>query len=266
MTALQAAAFGLIQGLTEFLPVSSSGHLALLKSIWGFEDVSILFDVLLHVATLAAVLIVFRKRIWKLILSLLHGIRGRADEGDRMHLKLILMLLLATVITAVLGIGIDEMLQPASNIKLVSLLFIVTAGILILSSRVKPGNKGYKELGVRESIITGVAQGMGVFAGISRSGITISAGIFAGLKREEAGEFSFLLAIPAILGAAILKIPELGDLQGSIGGLPLILGISAAFFSGLISLILLMKLVRSGKLHYFSLYLIPLGIAGLIFL
>lgn len=266
MTAIQAAAFGLIQGLTEFLPVSSSGHLAVLKRIWGFEDVSILFDVLLHVATLAAVIIVFRKRIWKLILSLIHLAGGKADENDRVHLKLILMLLIATFITAVLGIGIDQFVQPVVNIKLVSLLFIVTAAILIFSSLVKPGNKGYGELGVRESIITGVAQGMGVFAGISRSGITISAGVFAGLNREEAGEFSFLLAIPAILGAALLKIPELGDLQSSIGGIPLMLGILAAFFSGLASLILLMKLVRSGKLYYFSLYLIPLGIAGLIFL
>ena len=266
MNAAQALVFGLIQGLTEFLPVSSSGHLLLMKRIFGLEQVSILFDILLHLATLLAVLIVFRSRLGKLISSLIHAIGGKMDDEDQMHLRLIAVLMLATVITAILGIGIDSILKPAENIKLVSLLFIVTAVILLVARGWKPGTKGYREMGLREALLLGSAQGLGVFPGISRSGITISAGIMAGLNREEAGEFSFLLSIPAILGAALLRLRDLGDLSEAIGSGLLLLGMASSFISGLIALLFFMHLIKRGKLFYFAFYLIPLGVLGLLLL
>jgi undecaprenyl-diphosphatase len=111
MSILEAAAFGLLQGLTEFLPVSSSGHLAVLKEIWGYEEISILFDILLHVATLLAVLIVFRRRIGAIIVSLWRWLRRRAGDEDRMHVRLAAYIILATLITGVLGVGIEELIS-----------------------------------------------------------------------------------------------------------------------------------------------------------
>jgi undecaprenyl-diphosphatase len=266
MSILEAAAFGLLQGLTEFLPVSSSGHLAVLKEIWGYEELSILFDILLHVATLLAVLIVFRRRIGAIIVSLWRWLRRRAGDEDRMHVRLAAYIILATLITGVLGVGIEELISPGENIKLVSALFIVTALILLATTRIPKGSIDYRGIRPRHALFLGFAQGLGVFPGISRSGITISAGLFAGFRREEAGEFSFLLSIPAILGAAVLKIGDLGDLSGSIGLASLSAGMLASLLSGLGALLALMSLVRRGKLHYFAFYLIPLGLIGLIFL
>ncbi len=266
MNVIEAAVFGLLQGLTEFLPVSSSGHLALLKEIWGYQDISILFDILLHVATLAAVVIVFRRRIWMILVSLFRWTTRRADDGDMVHVKLAGLIILATAVTGVLGVGIEEVIQPSENITLVSALFIVTAFILLATSRITEGQRGYDRIGPGRALFAGIAQGLGVFPGISRSGITISAGLAAGLKREEAGEFSFILSIPAILGAAVLKLGDIGQLSGDIGLPALISGMAAGFISGLLALIFLMKLVRKGKLFYFAFYLIPLGIIGLIFL
>jgi undecaprenyl-diphosphatase len=266
MSILEAAVFGLLQGLTEFLPVSSSGHLAVLKSLWGYGDISILFDILLHVSTLLAVMIVFRRRIGMIVSSLWRWATRKAGDEDRIHVRLVMWIIVATFITGVLGIAIEEILAPGENIKLVSALFLVTAAILLATAGKSAGETGYSGITARHALVLGVAQGMGVFPGISRSGITISAGLFAGLKREEAGEFSFLLSIPAILGAALLKIGDLGDLSGSLGAGPLAAGMLAGLVSGLLALVLLMRLVRSGKLFFFAFYLIPLGIIGLIFL
>ena len=264
MSPLQALAFGLIQGLTEFLPVSSSGHLAIMKRLLGLDHVPILFDILLHLATMLAVLIVFRARVWKLIRSIIHLLTRQMNDEDRMHLRLIALLIVATAITAVLGVGIDNVFPFADNIKLVSVFFIVTAVILVAGTYGGIGVKGYRDIGVKEALFLGFAQGLGVFPGISRSGITISVGVMAGLKREEAGEFSFLLAIPAILGASLLKVQDLGEVGASIGSATLFLGMASSFISGLLALLLLMRLVKQGRLFFFAFYLIPLGLVGLI--
>lgn len=266
MNAAEALAFGLVQGLTEFLPVSSSGHLALMKNIWGLTDIPILFDILLHLSTLLAVFIVFRRRLGKFIRSILHGIGGKADKNDLLHLRLIALIILASIITAILGIAIDTLLNPGGNITLVSICFLITALILLASTKLKPGSKDYGTIGVKEALFLGLAQGLGVFPGISRSGITISAGMGAGLSRESAGELSFIISIPAIIGAAILKFRDLGDVSAGIGSSALLIGMAASFISGLLALIFLMRLVRQGRLFFFAFYLILPGIAGLIFL
>lgn len=265
MNVAEALAFGLVQGLTEFLPVSSSGHLALMKNIWGLTDIPILFDILLHLSTLLAVFIVFRRRLGKFIRSILHGIGGKADKNDLLHLRLIALIILTSIITAILGIAIDA-LNPGGNITLVSICFLITALILLASTKLKPGSKDYGTIGVKEALFLGLAQGLGVFPGISRSGITISAGMGAGLSRESAGELSFIISIPAIIGAAILKFRDLGDVSAGIGSSALLIGMAASFISGLLALIFLMRLVRQGRLFFFAFYLILPGIAGLIFL
>lgn len=285
MTIPEAMAFGLIQGLTEFLPVSSSGHLALLKNLWGYSDISILFDIMLHVATLGAVLIVFRSGVWKIIASFFRWIRGQADVRDMAYMRVAGVIIIATLITGVLGIFIEKVLGIGEHIQLVSSCFLLTALLLVVSEvisrrraqvpseensianeRSAEAQVDFSGLRYIHGVILGLFQGLGVFPGVSRSGATISAGLFCGLPRGEAGELSFLMSIPAIFGAVVLKLPDAGALSGEIGLLPLLAGMLVSFVSGWIALVYLMKLVRGGKLYFFAFYLIPLAIAGLIFL
>lgn len=264
MTIGEAALFGAVQGLTEFLPVSSSGHLAVMKAVLDLRDVPILFDVILHVATLVVVIVVFRRRVGGILASLGRLVAGRRREADAENLRLAWVTLLATVVTAAIGLGVNE-LGVGANPRVVSALFIVT-GVVLVGSRYLRGARDYSRLGVKDGLIVGVGQGLGVFPGISRSGITITASLAAGLDREKAGEFAFLVSIPAIVGAFILTVRDAGSLAENVGALALVAGFVTALVVGMAAILLLLRLVRRGRLCYFAVYLIPLGIAGLIFL
>jgi undecaprenyl-diphosphatase len=264
MNMYQAFLLGIFQGISEFLPISSSGHLLVLKELMGLSEVPGLFDVILHVATLFSVLVVFRKRIAGIILSSLRFVQRRSGEADTENLAIVLPALAATVCTAVVGLLLDR-IDFSGQVKLVSGLFIVTAFILIGAS-FRKGGTGYRQLTIKQGVLVGIAQGLGVLPGISRSGITISAGIASGIKREEAGEFAFLLVIPAIAGALVLKLKDVGELAGTVAPLPLLIGSLASFVAGILALMLLMPIVRKGKLAWFALYLIPAGLVGLFLL
>lgn len=266
MSFFQAILLGTLQGVTEFLPVSSSGHLVVMKSIFNIIEIPVLFDVLLHISTLFVVIIVFRTRILSIIRSLFSYLYpGGVTSGEnRENLRLFLIIILASVFTATIGLGVS-FLNVERNPMLVSILFLVT-GSFLLFSKFSKGKKEYGEIGVVEGIVTGTAQGLGVFPGISRSGITISAALFSGMDRQKAGEFSFLLFIPAVSGALVLKLKEARDLFTMVSPWTALAGVSASFIVGLFSLKLLLKLVRGGKLYYFTPYLFAIGIAGLIWL
>jgi undecaprenyl-diphosphatase len=255
---------GLIQGLSEFLPVSSSGHLVLARHLMELKDIPLLFDVVLHVATLFVVLIVFKERVARILLALGKSVAGRGDEEDRENLRLLGLIIVSTLITGVVGLGLES-LDWFGSVKTVSVFFIITALILI-SSRSARGSIGYGTIGFKQGALAGLAQGLGVLPGISRAGITISAALLSGMNREKAGEYSFLISIPAILGALILEMRDAEALFSSVKPSVLAVGFTAAFVVGLISLLLLLSLVRRGRLYLFSFYLIPLGIGGLFFL
>ncbi|MFW6337718.1 MAG: undecaprenyl-diphosphate phosphatase [Alkalispirochaetaceae bacterium] len=263
MSILEAILFGVVQGVAEFLPISSSGHLTLLKGLFGLQDVPLLFDVLLHVATLLVVVVVFRHRLAALVRSFARRVSGRSDETDRNNLRLILMLIGATAVTGVLGILLESLLDFGAP-RSASLLFLVTAVILI-ASRNRGGERTILTITWKDALIVGFAQGFGVLPGISRAGITIAAGLFSGLDRPHAGEFSFLLSIPAILGALVLTLRDAEALGAGVGMMPVVVGFLSSAVVGLFSLLLLLTLVRSGKLHYFAAYLIPLAVFGLIY-
>lgn len=258
MTVLQAIFLGVLQGLTEFLPVSSSGHLVITRQFLDINEVPILFDIFLHLATLAAVVVVFRRRILAILGALIRIGQNEPREEDLENRKLFVWLLVASVFTGGLGIAFS-FLHIETIPRLVSSLFVVT-GVLLLFSRGRHGEVEYRNIGWKQALITGIGQGFGVFPGISRSGITISAALLSGMTREKAGEFAFLLSIPAILGALVIKIGEADALMRVVSPLGLTLGILASFVVGLISLILLLRIVRQGKLYLFALYLVPLGI------
>jgi len=277
MTAAKALLLGLIQGIAEFLPISSSGHLELSKNLLGLNEVPVLFDVILHLATLLVVLIVFWKRIvsivealWSFLFSKketsakgVSKTKKKKDEAHAESLAFVVPILIATAITAVLGYAIQKFV-PMGGTKAVAARMLITAVILGFTAIAKPGTRGPALINPGRAALIGLAQGIGVFSGISRSGITISTGIFAGLDRGTAGEFSFLLSIPAILGAFILTIKDAGTLMGTVSFAQLALAFLAAFLSGLAALKILMKIVKNGKMFWFAPYLLVVGLLGLI--
>lgn len=272
MSILQAFLLGLLQGIAEFLPISSSGHLTLAKNFFGLSDIPLLFDVMLHLATLLAVVIFFWKKIWILLCTFGRLIIRRPVSNDMLsdeknNRAFILAIVMATLVTGCLGLVVEKFLGEMP-LKFVCMGFLLTS-FLLISSSVSIKHTSLPEEGkspsVWQALLIGFAQGIGTLPGISRSGSTIAGALFCGLDRTIAGEFSFLVSVPAILGAFLLELKDLSDLA-CIGLLPLAVGFVTAFVSGYISLLLLMKLIRRGRLEWFAVYLIPLGIAGLILL
>ena len=266
MTSIQSLFLGVLQGVAEFLPISSSGHLVLLRQLMKLGEVPLLYDVLLHVSTLIVVVIVFRSRISSIFSSIWKGVKSAAGPEDRENLRLTLYILIATLVTGVLGFGLSRFEALFSNKpRLVCLLFLFTA-LFLLSTLLRRGQRDYFQIGFLGAVIIGLAQGVGVLPGISRAGITISVALLLGLDRQRAGEFSFLIAIPAILGAALLQLRDAGTLLETVDPVTLLVGFAAALVIGLISLKVLLRVVRKGQLAVFSIYLIPLAVGGLILL
>ena len=179
-------------------------------------------------------------------------------------LKTIIAIILSTLVTGVIGI-ITSKLIPELPVKVICIGFLITSAFLILSAILEKRNSE-KGISKAQALFIGLMQGVGTLPGISRSGSTIAGALFCGVERSAAGEYSFIISIPAILGAFILELKDLGDVTESVGALPLILGCISAFIVGYLSLALLMKTIRKGKLQWFALYLIPAAILGFIFL
>lgn len=284
MTVLQGFLLGILQGVAEFLPISSSGHLALAQSLFGLEDVPLLYDIFLHMATLLAVTIYFWPKIWALLKCFGRWItkKQKSDNQvqssendllcptDKIGQKTIIAIILTTAITGTFGIFTSKLI-PDLGVKFVCGGFLVTSALLIISSIMEKrqsakGPQGFTGISIKQSIIIGIMQGFGTLPGISRSGSTIAGALFGGVNRSLAGEFSFIVSIPAILGAFILELKDLGQMSSSIGAAPIIAGCISSFAVGYFSLSVLMKIIKKGKLQWFAAYLIPAGILGLIFL
>ena len=284
MTVLQGFLLGILQGVAEFLPISSSGHLALAQSLFGLEDVPLLYDIFLHMATLLAVTIYFWPKIWALLKCFGRWITKKQKSDNQVEIsendllcptdkigqKTIIAIILTTAITGTFGIFTSKLI-PDLSVKFVCGGFLVTSALLIFSSIMEKrqsakGPKEFTGISIKQSIIIGIMQGFGTLPGISRSGSTIAGALFGGVNRSLAGEFSFIVSIPAILGAFILELKDLGEMSSSIGAAPIIAGCIASFAVGYFSLSVLMKIIKKGKLQWFAAYLIPVGILGLIFL
>lgn len=274
MSVIQGILLGILQGVAEFLPISSSGHLDVAKNLFGLGDVPILFDVLLHLATLAAVCLYFRRKIWELLKTLARWIaQKQADENEKQNRCMIIAIIISTAVTGVIGIATSKLI-PNLSVKYVCAGFVITAILLIFSamkekrneSKVKPAGNSKSPVSAIQALFIGFMQGVGTLPGISRSGSTIAGALFAGVDRKVAGEYSFIISIPAILGAFILEVKDLEKVSQTIGAAPIVAGCAAAFAAGYISLTLLMKIIQKGKLQWFAAYLIPAGIIGMIFL
>ena len=282
MTVLQGIFLGALQGIAEFLPISSSGHLAIAQNLFGLSETPLLFDIFLHLATLAAVCIYFRKKIWALLKCFARWISRRPlvqNTGiekedslcgtDELGRRTIIAIILSTVVTGVMGV-ITSKFIPEMPIKIICIGFLVTSALLIISAVVgkKSVHTVAKNTGVskKQAIFIGFMQGIGTLPGISRSGSTIAGAMLCKVDRKTAGDYSFIIAIPAILGAFLLELKDLGDVSETVGALPLISGCLTSFIVGYLSLALLMRAIRNGKFQWFACYLIPAAILGLIFL
>ena len=255
MTVEQAIALGALQGATEFLPVSSSGHLAIAQSlIDGFSQPGVLFDVLLHVGTMIAVLIYFWNDIKDIATS-----PFRKDEAAIQHRKMLLLLIAGSVPTAIIGLtGKDFATGLFHNIPVVAAMLMVTGCILYASERFRRRGQVNRELGFTEALIAGAAQGLAIIPGISRAGITIACLLLRGVDGEKAARFSFLLSMPAIFGATLLSLRDMQDV--STDELTLYAaGAGVALLTGLLSIHFLLAIIRRRRLFYFAIYCWAVG-------
>ena len=256
MDSIHALILGIIQGIGEFLPISSSAHLELYKYFFKVEDAPLIFDVLLHLATLASICLVFSRRLGQLFISFFRFIARKNDDADKENLSIIFIILLSSLITAIVGFGAKDLVH-SFNIQAFSIGFVVTAFMLAISKTVRFKEKPNV---LRSSALLGIAQGFAVFPGISRLGMTFSVILMLGFLEKDALELSFILSIPAVLGATLLEFLSSYKTLQDIGALQIVLGMGVAFITALIALPILSFIVKKGKIYIFSVYLILLSL------
>jgi undecaprenyl-diphosphatase len=261
----------LVQGLTEFLPISSSGHMGLIQVFWGISLPGLLFEALVHFGTLLSVLWVFRREIGLILRALAQPGPGRAQDQDERR-RLLWLILVGTVPTAVFGLLLSPWLERAFSSPLVIGSGLIFTGVILLfaerqASHSPRPRKGLREMATWEAFAIGAAQGLAILPGVSRSGATIGLGLLLGLERTGAAEFSFLLAIPAILGAVALKGWEAWRAPTGYAGLvgPYLLGMALAAISGALAIKCLLRVLRRGRLTPFAYYCGLLGIGAIAF-
>lgn len=257
MSLLEAVLLGILQGLTEFLPVSSSGHLVIAQGFLpGFHQPGVLFDLVLHGGTLVAVIFFLRNELGKIIRAILprKGLLTGDNGGGTVHRKLFFLLLASTAATGFLGLPFREDIEGLfSSPNTAGFLLLVTGLLLFLADRVVRPHRKEKDLNWRDALVIGIAQAIALLPGISRSGATISFALFRKIDGETAASFSFLLSIPAVLGALLL---ETRHIPAVLGQEPLLYGagFSAAMVTGFFALKLLYFIIRKHRLWVFSYY------------
>jgi undecaprenyl-diphosphatase len=260
MSVLAAIALGILQGLTEFLPVSSSGHLALVQHFARIDSPGVTFEVLVHFGTALAVIVFFRRRIGSILGAILRLASGRAHDRDEARLGL--HLLVGTIPAGVVGVLLGSRVEEAfGSPRLVSVSLLATGALLWLTRWLAPGAR--PRAGFRDAVFIGLAQAVAILPGMSRSGWTVSAGLGLGIKREAAAEFAFLLSVPVILGATAVSLGE-AVRSGAPPGAPAIAGTAAAFLSAIPAIRLLLRAVMAGRLYRFSYYCWFAGVVGLV--
>lgn len=263
MGVLQAILLGLLQGATEFLPVSSSGHLVLAEQLLNVRTDDIVFDVFVHFGTFVAVVVYFRREIRDIILGLWRWIR-RTENPNREEASLAGYIAIGTIPAVVIGLAFRGYIESAFKNPIFASAMLICTGLILLSTRFAVTHD--KSVRARSSFLIGCAQALAMLPGISRSGSTISAGLFLGVAKEKAATFSFLLALPAIFGATLLELKEV--LDTGVGASMLftyLLGTVAAALFGYLCIGLLLGIIRKGKFDYFGYYCLAVGFFGLIY-
>ncbi|MCB0391537.1 MAG: undecaprenyl-diphosphate phosphatase [Bdellovibrionales bacterium] len=270
----EAIVLGIVQGLTEFLPVSSSGHLVIIQELFHNKESGVVFEVSVHIGTVLSILTVYLK----ILKSLSQGmLRGLINKEVNSSVRLMTLIIVGSIPTAIMGLSLKDIFESLfDSPNAVGISLCITGGLLFLT-RLKSNNRehdtgfGVIDLSISERIsfaqafIMGVAQGCAITPGISRSGATISAGILTGIEKNTAATFSFILSVPAVVGAALLQLKDISNFQIDYL-LVLLVGLISSYISGLIGLLLVLKVVKKGRLELFSYYLWIVGPLTIFFL
>lgn len=290
MNLFEAIILGFIQGVAEFLPVSSSGHLAIFKNFFGLEEAGIAYDILLHVGTLVAVFICFWSDIWELIVNGVGIVVDACKNIGRFFSNLfnknnkeytkkeyievistpfrryVMLIIVATIPTGIMGILLKDMIESVSATLIVpGICLLMTSVILLIADNSKDGNENEENVSYKKAGFVGICQGFATMPGISRSGTTVTACLLAGMDRAFAVKFSFIVSIPAIIGAAILDLPDL--FTTGVTGSEMINYAAGTLVSGVVGYVCIktmLKIVRKKKFKVFSIYCAVMGLISII--
>ena len=261
MSWFEAIILGLVQGLTEFLPVSSSGHLAIFQKLFGMNGSNLGFDVTVHVATVLVTIVVF----WRPICDLFKGLFKFKYNDET---KYVCMILVSLIPVFIVGMFFKDKVEAlfGSGLVVVGIALFVTAILLFLSEYLSGKQKESHDMNYKSAIWMGIAQAIAVVPGLSRSGATISTGLMCGVKKDKVAQFSFLMVLIPVLGEALLEVMHGGvkAQAAEVGALPLALGFISAFVSGLLACRVMIEVVKKVKLRWFAVYCIIAGIFALV--
>lgn len=261
---LKAIVIGLVQALTEFLPVSSSGHMVIAKSLLGIEEVGITIEVVTHFATALAVIVYLRRKILAILRAVVKRIFPSSlglTDSEKRHANLFTLVVVGSIPAAIVGLALRGQITGLfEDVTMTSVMLLVTGVFIFVAGRAR---RPHASLGMIRALIIGIAQACAIVPGISRSGLTVGSGLLSGVDRREAFEFSLLLSLPAILGAAVIEV-----LSGRLGGDPVVILAAAipAFAGGYLAISLLFRAIVRNRFHVFAYYLIPLSLILLVVL
>ncbi len=268
MTILQALILGVVQGITEFLPISSSGHLVLVPALFGWQipqEQIFPFDVLVQLGTLVAVIVYFWQDLWQLVTAVITGLIKKQPFGST-QAKTGWFLVLATMPAVIVGVLVKDVVESAFNSSLATALFLwLTALILFFAEKTSQQIKSNQQMTWKDALGIGLFQVLAIFPGVSRSGSTIGGGMFLNFQRKEAARFSFLMSIPVMIGAGVLSIPDLLQIPDLNSFLPsMLIGFLAAMLVGYLSIHWLLKFLTGNSLKGFAIYCAAAGLLGII--
>lgn len=276
MNTLQALIMGLLQGLTEYLPVSSSGHLTIASELFGIDGESnMTFTIAVHVATVLSTLVILGSEIGKILKGMCNPLSPRSLKGNGTFLnrlnpdqRYVLNILVSMIPIGIVGVFFKDQVEEifGSGLLVVGIFLLLTAALLTFSYLARPRQR--ENISLSHAFIIGLAQAVAVLPGLSRSGSTIATGLLLGNKKEKLAQFSFLMVIPPILGEALLDVLKMvkgEEATGGIDTLPLIVGFVAAFISGCAACKWMIGIVKKGKLIYFAYYCAIVGVASIVY-
>lgn len=267
----EAALLGLVQGLTEFLPVSSSGHLVLGQYLLGLETEAagdVTFEVFVHFGTVLSILTVYWSRVFEIIRAsadaAAHPSEWRVRYRDDEPLRLAIFILITMVPTGLAYVLLKDWLEARFDDPRFACAMLLVTGVLLLLTLIRRDPNG--RLSPLKAFVIGVAQSAALLPGISRSGATICTALYQNVAPQKAANFSFLMLLPVVIGATLLKALELGEVGFTMGWLPLLIGTAVAYVSGVAAIKMMIDFVTQGRLHYFAFYVFAVGTLGLIFI
>ncbi len=268
MSTLEAIVLGIVQGLTEFLPISSTGHILFVPALAGWRDPGAAFSAVIQLGTMAAVLVYFRTDLWRMAVAFVKSFVGdhplwRSDDSDA---RIGWYIVLGTIPISIIGIVFADQIETSvRSLSLVAAVMILFSFVLMAADLKGAQDRDVKQLTLRDGIIIGLFQALALIPGVSRSGSTISGGLFLGLDRESATRYSFLLSVPAVVLSALFELRKIGDGAGaSVGVAPTIIATVLAFISGYLAIAFLLRFVRTHNFAVFVVYRVAVGTAMLV--